>query len=360
MLEPHALAPLVEGALEIRRLPDAIQPIRLPDHVLDFSHPSLRDPLTAEATAGVRLRFTTASRQIILSVRHVIPTRYLEGWAVEDEPVVSYDVIVDGQLHDRILVEGHEGGPIEVVFARLPSGDKLVEIWLPHGVGVHLLGMTLDPGHAAAQSEDDRPRWVVYGSSITHATTAAGPTETWPAVSAAQLGWHLTSLGFRGGCHLDPFVARAIADRRADFLTVKLGINVHTGQSMRERTFRPAVHGFLQTIRDGHPETPLVVVSPIFGVSREDSAITVLPAMRRQDVPKSAEGDLTLSDQRDILQSAVELRRHNGDEGITYLDGLRLLGADDRVHLTDGLHPDADGQQLIGARFARAVAKIST
>ncbi|GAA1541587.1 hypothetical protein GCM10009678_25120 [Actinomadura kijaniata] len=47
----------------------------------------------------------------------------------------------------------------------------------------------------------------------------------------------LINPGFSGGALLDPFSARAMRDT-------------------------PAVHGFLDTIREGRPTTPLLVVSP--------------------------------------------------------------------------------------------------
>ena len=40
---------------------------------------------------------------------------------------------------------------------------------------------------------------------------------------------------------------------------------------MRLRAFAPAVHGFLDTIRDGHPTTPLLVVSPVLCPIHEDT-----------------------------------------------------------------------------------------
>ena len=39
--------------------------------------------------------------------------------------------------------------------------------------------------------------------------------------------------------------------------------------SMGKRGFASAVIGFLLTVRDGHPTTPIVVTSPIFGTWRE-------------------------------------------------------------------------------------------
>ena len=38
---------------------------------------------------------------------------------------------------------------------------------------------------------------------------------------------------------------------------------------MGKRGFASAVIGFLLTVRDGHPTTPIVVTSPIFGTWRE-------------------------------------------------------------------------------------------
>lgn len=72
----------------------------------------------------------------------------------------------------------------------------------------------------------------------------------------------LVNLGFSGNALLDPFTARAMRDAPADLISVKVGINIVNADVMRLRAFTPAVHGFLDTIREGHPTTPLLVVSP--------------------------------------------------------------------------------------------------
>ncbi|MFF4600730.1 hypothetical protein [Amycolatopsis sp. NPDC001319] len=70
-------------------------------------------------------------------------------------------------------------------------------------------------------------------------------------------------LGFAGQCHLDPVVARFIRDTPAELISVCLGSNVYRHCTFSARSFVPAVTGFLQTVRDGHPDTPLVVMTPI-------------------------------------------------------------------------------------------------
>lgn len=82
-------------------------------------------------------------------------------------------------------------------------------------------------------------------------------------VAARAADVRLHNLGFGGSAMVDPFTARVIRDTPADVISVKLGINVVNGDVMRRRAFEPAVHGFLDTIRDGHPSTPVLLVSPI-------------------------------------------------------------------------------------------------
>ena len=64
-------------------------------------------------------------------------------------------------------------------------------------------------------------------------------------------------------------VARMMRDMPADFLSMKVGINIYGSGSLSERTFQSAIIGFVQIVREKHPETPFVVISPIFSSFRE-------------------------------------------------------------------------------------------
>ena len=61
--------------------------------------------------------------------------------------------------------------------------------------------------------------------------------------AADQLDLDVTNLGFAANAHLDPFTARAMRDSDADLFSLKIGINVVGGDTMKRRTFVPAVHG---------------------------------------------------------------------------------------------------------------------
>jgi hypothetical protein len=172
----------------------------------------------------------------------------------------------------------------------------------------------------------------------------------------------LVNLGFSGSALLDPFVARVIRDTPADLISLKLGINLVNLDVMRRRALGPAVHGFLDTIRDGHPTTPLLVVGPILCPIHEHTpgpAMPDLSALAEGRLSFTATGDagdptrLTLTGIRDDLSRIVEQRRAS-DPHLDYLDGRELYGEADAAELPlpDALHPDAATHRLIGERFA--------
>ncbi|MFI0443846.1 SGNH/GDSL hydrolase family protein [Actinomadura sp. 6N118] len=334
----------VEGAVDVERRSLTVEqgdgfvrPWRLPVDDLALHHPDLVG--MAAGPCGVRLCFRTAATRLAVDVEPVPPPD------CDPTLMVWYDLVVDGELYTT-----HAGGleRESLEFEGLPDGTKDIELWLPHVPGVRIGAVHGLDGAIEPPGPDERPRWIVYGSSITHGLEAT-PSCTWPAVAARLLGRHLTNLGYAGQCHLDPLVARMIAELPADHITLKVGINIHNKASLRERTFAPLVHGFLATLRDHRPDIPITVVSPIISPERETTAHT---RADRPDGVFEAEGDLTLQMIRDLLAEAVALRRARGDRSLAYLDGRELLGKDDAGRLPDGLHPDALGLRLMGERYA--------
>jgi hypothetical protein len=142
---------------------------------------------------------------------------------------------------------------------------------------------------------------------------------------------------------------------------------------LRLRAFGPAVHGFLDTIRDGHPDTPLLVVSPLLCPIHEDTPgpgafdLEALAAGRVQfratgdpaEVNGTGTGKLTLQVIREQLARIVADRTAD-DPRLFLLDGLELYGPQDaeELPLPDGLHPDGPAHRLIGERFAVAAGGL--
>ena len=140
---------------------------------------------------------------------------------------------------------------------------------------------------------------------------------------------------------------------------MKVGINIVNLASLVERTFVPALHGFLDTVRDGHPATPIVLASPIICPAAEDRpGPTVAQDGVFQAVgdPASvARGALTLRRIRTLIEGCVSARRERSDLNLYYLDGLTLFNEGDTGDLPDGLHPNGAGYERMGERFAELV-----
>ena len=357
---------LIRGHAELERTERGIRPHRLPAWVRNqFPDPHLL--LMESQPSGVRLAFETAAERIEL-VTH--PTRL--GYRGADRPRGSIDLVVDsavlatdeltaGDLIETDLQTGESTfipGTAHTSSFDLPSGDKSVEIWLPHNESLELVELRAD--RRLTPGATDKPVWLHHGSSISHGSNAATPTAIWPAVAARRGGVQLHNLGLGGNAQVDQFTARVIRDTPADLISLKFGINVVNLDGMRLRTFTPAVHGFLDTVRDGHPDVPIVLISSLFCGIHEDTPGpgSVDPATIGTDqVTFMATGEqdpvgrLTLKIIREALESIVA---HRDDPALHYLDGLQLYGANDAVDhpLPDALHPDTTTHRLIGERFA--------
>ncbi|WP_432162184.1 GDSL-type esterase/lipase family protein [Streptomyces tendae] len=362
---------LLRGALDLERTEHGLLPHRLPA----WARAQNNDGQLAMAESqpsGVRLALRTRATALELDT---LPTKRAYVGA-PPRPDGVYDLLVDGRPAGRGSVAGGntltidmttgtagiEPGPVGTLrFTDLPEGDKDIEIWLPHNETTELVALRTD---APVEPTPDPGRrvWLHHGSSISHGSDAASPTTTWPALAACLGGVELVNLGLGGGALLDPFTARAMRDTPADLISVKIGINVVNADLMRLRAFGPAVHGFLDTVREGHPTAPLLVVSPILCPVHEDTPGPLAPDftdggvrfVATGDPAERASGKLTLNVIRDELSRIVN-RRAADDENLYHLDGRELYGEADAADLPlpDGIHPDAATHRLIGERFAK-------
>ncbi|MGW1817529.1 GDSL-type esterase/lipase family protein [Streptomyces sp. NPDC002125] len=364
---------LLRGALDLERTEHGLLPHRLPAR----ARAQYTDGQLAMAEAqpsGVRIALRTRATVVELDT---LPTRRVYAGA-PPRPDGIYDLLVDGRLAGRATATGGRTltvdmatgsaevreGPVGTLrFDGLSAEPKDVEIWLPHNEATELVALRTD-APVEPLPDRGRPVWLHHGSSISHGSDAASPTTTWPALAAALGGVELVNLGFGGSALLDPFTARALRDTPADRISVKIGINLVNTDLMRLRAFTPAVHGFLDTIREGHPRTPLLVISPVLCPIHEDTPGPSAPDLSglgegrlrfraTGDPAETATGKLTLGIIRDELARVVEQRAAE-DPNLHYLDGRALYGEEDSAELPlpDGLHPDAATHCRIGERFA--------
>ncbi|GAA0962043.1 SGNH/GDSL hydrolase family protein [Kribbella koreensis] len=308
-----------DGWLTFWRLDPRDQPFELHDWLGRPDRPGHRLWLRAATPAGVRASWRTSATSVTLEIRNT-PTIYAESAPV--------DFLLNGELHYRQPLDFGE----QQITVPLPgSGD--LEIWLPQAGAISV--RTVSFTGEAEPLPPTGPRWITYGSSITQCTGANGPSETWPALVARQHGWDLVSLGLAGECHLDPIAARTIRDTPARLISLCLGINIYGGETYNGRTLPGQVEAFLRTVREGHPHTPMVVITPLVAPTLEGKPNAV---------------GLTLDD----IRACVSLgARTLADPDLHLVDGRTILTPEEaRTLYADDVHPTPDGYHLIATRLA--------
>lgn len=283
----------------------------------------LRDPLrrAAESATGVRAEFRTDARALTLPIR-VSETA---------DPVL--DVRVDGELVHR----QHLADDSTEMTVRLPGVPSEVEVWLPHDGVVRVGSLELSDADLVELDRTPRPRWHVYGSSITHCLASSGPSTTWPARVARSNGWDLTCLGFNGQAMLDLSVARTIAAAAPELVSLCVGINIFNQGLMGPSELAERLGEFVGIITDAGA-TAVSVMSPIASPTRE---VTANPR------------GMTLVGVRELLAEIVQ----GLGAPVSYVHGPDVLGEQDAGLLSDGLHPDSDGYDLMARRLAPLLAE---
>ena len=226
--------------------------------------------------------------------------------------------------------------------ARLPlaQGQPTI-IYLPEGMrptvlAVHGIGGIITPAPA-------QPRWVVYGDSVAEGWIASSPALAWPAIAGRDHGLDVVNLGYAGAARGEIASAEQVADLPADLITVCHGTNCWTRTPHSVGVFRETVTAFLEILRQRHPTTPLLVVSPVV---RPDAETT----------PNRL--GATLADLRSEMERVVEQRIAAGDDRLRLVGGLSLVEA---AHLGDGIHPNDEGHRRMATAIgAAARAMIPT
>jgi len=237
-----------------------------------------------------------------------------------------------GKLVDEEKADLGEGR-VRLALGGWPRDERAI-IYLPEGMkpalkSLSALGGRVEPAPA------DQPRWIAYGDSVAEGWVASGPSFAWPAIAGRDHGLDVANLGYAGAARGEIVSAEQIAALDADVISITHGTNCWTRTPHSVDMMRAAVAAFIDVVREGHPETPIVVVSPVVRPDAEETPNRL---------------GATLVDLRKAMEDAARER------DVVLLPGAGLIGPE---NLADGIHPDDEGHRImaevIGAEVAKAV-----
>ncbi|MEU9866045.1 GDSL-type esterase/lipase family protein [Streptomyces sp. NPDC047971] len=234
---------------------------------------------------------------------------------------------------DRCLGETFTEPAEEATIAlELPPDGGTFAVHLPESQAPVVLGLRARDG--ALSPAPRRPRWLVHGDSITEGWWSTRPAHSWPATAGRRLGLDTVNLGYAGGARGELPLAEQLASLPGELVTLAFGTNCWSRAPCSASWLYETVRAYVGLVRRGHPDAPLLVLSPVLRPEAETTP-NVLGA--------------TLEDLRGAMEEAGRDLVAQGDARLLVLSGRSLLDPED---LADGLHPNDRGH----ARMAAAVA----
>lgn len=288
----------------------------------------------AQHTSGMRLRFATDSTSLGLRARFSALT------AMNNMPrtgQVGVDLYVDGQYWRPMYPEASDADFTGMFFEGLPRQRREVCLYfgLYAPLELHAIGFDDEASFAAPEPFAlDKPV-VYYGTSITQGGCATRAGMSYQAIVSRALNVDFVNLGFSGNGRGETVLAETIAEIDAACYVMEWAQNCPTLEEVRER-YAP----FLQILREQHPTTPIVCITPIFGTNEEWGHNVAFGAMR------------------EIIREAAGARIAAGDAHLTLVEGLDLLGPADREGLVDAVHPNDLGFMGMARRLEPTLRRV--
>ena len=269
-------------------------------------------------TTGGRIRFRTDSPFIAFRARSLysIPMNHmpLTGSAGTDllingrsfttfRPQPDYDQWYEGIFEFREPLPGMEG-----------LNDVEMNMCLYNGIRDAWIGIQTGSQLEAPKPYTIEKPMVFYGNSVTQGGCASKPGNSFPGFLGRWLDANHINLGFSGAGRGEQALARHIASLNMSLCFLDYDHNAPDAEHLR-KTHYP----FYKTIRDAHPDLPIIMAT----MPNEDS----LPRWR--------------TERREAIWESYQRARAEGDQKVWFVDGITLFEEEDRDACTmDGAHPN--------------------
>jgi lysophospholipase L1-like esterase len=225
-------------------------------------------------------------------------------------------------------------GLIRLILGTSPPENPAI-IYLPEGMLPLVQSLTAVKGEIVPAPA--LPRWLAYGDWTTQGWIASGPARGWAAIAARKAGLNLVNMGYASAGRGEIVSAEQIAGLGAEVISISYGESCWSRIPNSIGLFTEGFQAFLDVVRQGHPKTPVVIVSPVL---RPDA----------EDVPNKL--GATLADIRQAIESVTTERIAAGDARLSLVPGAAIIDAD---HLADGIHPGDEGHKRIAATVSKAL-----
>ena len=314
-----------DAPLEVRGLPwyrenGASDLYRMPIRVKDGIPPAVWN--LSRSPSGARIRFKTDSRSVRIRAEYPGPPNMKNMHAFGQSGI---DLYLDGTYWGTVIpdekVNIKQAGDSDILSLTGPAKMREVTLYLPlyQAVRLHAIGIDADAKLERAAPFSTPKPVVFYGTSITQGGCASRPGMSYQAILARRLNLDFVNLGFSGNGKGEPAVAKAVAEIDASMFVLDFAQNNRVVESLRE-VYEP----FLTTLRDKHPNVPILVITPIAS-SKE---------------AWGGEAGPRLDAMRELIRTVAGKRIAAGDRNLQIVEGTDLLGPDRADGLVDGSHPN--------------------
>ena len=290
----------------------------------------------AQQTSGVRIRFKSDCSSLGIRYENTKMSGMRNMHRFGQSGV---DLYTNGR-YVTTAIHGEENTAVErVYFKNATSKVREHLLYLPLYNGVRVKAIGVNPGAEIVPPQPFAlPKPVVfYGTSITQGGCASRGGMSYQAILGRTLNIDFINLGFSGSGKGEKVVAETIAEIDPACFVLDFMANNKTPESVLE-VYEP----FVRTLREKHPDTPIVCVTLIY-VCREEPV-----SGARKHVEKM----------RDVIREVVAKFQEEGDRNIVLVEGHSLLGPDHAGGLVDGTHPNDLGFQLMADGLTPTLARI--
>jgi lysophospholipase L1-like esterase len=277
----------------------------------------------AKHTAGGRIAFCTNSPTIAIKAKLsdmiTMPYHTVYGSA-------GMDVYAQTDGRKRWIATVAPQNNSGRIFATITARYIQYVITLPQYASVDEINIGVESGCAITPPIYDygaKKPIVFYGSSITHGAAAGRAGTSFPFLVADYFNADYLNFGFSGSAKGEQSAADEIAALEMRAFVMEYDHNAETAADLEATHY-----DFYKTIRDSHPNIPIVMMSRISGgysCSAEEA-----------------------EQRRGVVRKTYEKATADGDNNAYFIDGAALMdGLDASQYLADGKHPNDAGMRAI-------------